>query len=136
MENRNQMVNDDLKIHEFRNILKSIKQKVLDKFTYNSQNTAVLEKVTKRLIQFYLLLKPVVYDNKPVDTIPIKELHELFYETLENYVRSSYYQNCLEYYLKRDFIDFPFSIDEDKIDTFKSYEHYEQPHIVENNTLE
>ena len=127
------MEEDDQKIIEFRNILKSIKKNVSNKLTYTTQDTLVLNKVVKRLIQFYTLLKPVVYDNKPLNTIPIEELRELFYDTLEEYPRSSYYQNQLEYYLKRDFIDFPLSIDEEQINSFSMTEHYEQPNIIENN---
>ena len=127
------MEEDDQKIIEFRNILKSIKKNVSNKLTYTTQDTLVLNKVVKRLIQFYTLLKPVVYDNKPLNTIPIEELRELFYDTLEEYPRSSYYQNQIEYYLKRDFIDFPLSIDEEQINSFSMTEHYEQPNIIENN---
>ena len=127
------MEEDDQKIIEFRNILKSIKKNVSNKLTYTTQDTLVLNNVTKRLIQFYTLLKPVVYDNKPLNTIPIEELRELFYDTLEEYPRSSYYQNQIEYYLKRDFIDFPLSIDEEQINSFSMTEHYEQPNIIENN---
>lgn len=126
---------DDQKVLEFRRTLKSIKKNVLDKLTYNSNDLNVLNKVTKRFVQFYILLKDVVYNNKPLDTVPIEELRDLFYETLEDYPRSSYYQNQIEYYLKRDFIDFPLSIDEDQINSFSITEHYEQPTIVENNTM-
>jgi hypothetical protein len=127
------MEEDNKKIVEFRGILKSIKNKVLDKLTYNTQDTTVLNKVVKRLIQFYLLLKPVVYENKPLETIAITELEDLFYDTLKEHPRSSYYQNQIEYYLKRDFIDFPFSLDEIQINSFNTTEHYEEPSIIENN---
>jgi len=99
---------DDLKLNEFRDILKTIKEHVQNDFTYLSQNTGELEKVTKRLIQFYTILKPVVYDYKPLSSIPITDIHDMFYEVLQEYPRSSYYQNRLEYYLKHDLIDFPF----------------------------
>lgn len=129
------MEEDNKKILEFREILRSIKKKVLDKLTYNTQDTMVLNKVVKRLIQFYLLLKPVVYDNKPLETIAITELEDLFYDTLKEHPRSSYYQNQIEYYLKRDFIDFPFSLDEIQINSFNTTEHYEEPSIIENNMI-
>jgi len=127
------MEEDNQKILEFRGILKSIKKKVLDKLTYTTQDTTVLNKVVKRLIQFYLLLKPVVNDNKPLESIAINELEDLFYDTLKEHPRSSYYQNQIEYYLKRDFIDFPFSLDEIQINSFNTTEHYEEPSIIENN---
>jgi len=127
------MEEDNQKVLEFRGILKSIKKKVLDKLTYTTQDTSVLNKVIKRLIQFYLLLKPVVYDDKPLESIAITELEDLFYDTLKEYPRSSYYQNQIEYYLKRDFIDFPLSLDELQINSFSITEHYEEPSIIENN---
>lgn len=129
------MEEDNKKILEFRQILRSIKKKVLDKLTYNTQDTTILNKVVKRLIQFYLLLKPVVYENKPLETIAITELEDLFYDTLKEHPRSSYYQNQIEYYLKRDFIDFPFSLDEIQINSFNTTEHYEEPSIIENNMI-
>ena len=127
------MEEDNQKILEFRGILKSIKKKVLDKLTYTTQDTTVLNKVIKRLIQFYLLLKPIVYGIKPLETIAITELEDLFHDTLKEHPRSSYYQNQIEYYLKRDFIDFPLSLDEIQINSFSINEHYEEPSIIENN---
>ena len=123
---------DDEKLVEFRNILRKIKESIL-KVTYNTQNTGILNKVPERLKQFYTLLKPVVYHNKNVDVIPIEELRDLFYSTLQEYPRSSYYQNHLEYYLDRDFIKYPFVIDEDRIDSFNVNDTYETAPIVLNN---
>lgn len=126
---------DDQMIKQFRIIIQTIKKNVLNKFTYKSNDVNIINTIIKRFVQFYIILKPVVYDNKPLETIPIEELRDLFYETLEEYNRSPYYQNKLEYYLKRDFIDFPLSLDEEQIDSFDVVEHYEQPKIIENNTM-
>ena len=116
------------KLNEFHTVLKNIKKTVLDKFTYNSQNVNDLKKVSKRLIQFYMLLKPVVYDNKPLESIPLKEIRDLFITTLSDPYRSSYYQNHLEYYLKRDFIDYPLTIDNDSYTI-----NYGEPELIGNN---
>lgn len=120
------------KIREFRNTLKNIKKTILDKITYSSQSVSSLKKVSHRLIQFYMLLKPVVVDGLSIDTIPISEIRDLFYNTLTN-PRSSYYQNQIEYYLKRDFIDYPFTIDADDINV--STGSHGTPSIIENNIL-
>jgi len=125
---------DDKKILEFRNILRKIKLSILDNVTYENQSTESLKQVTKQLIKFYTLLKPVIFDYKSIETIPIPEIRKLFYETLQNYPRSSYYQNQLQYYIKRDFIDFPFTIDEESIDSFPITNHYESPTIIDNNS--
>ena len=86
------------------------------------------------MIQFYHLLEPVIFEKKSINTIPIKELQQMFYDTLSDAdKRTSKYQAELEYYIKRDFIDFPFIIDEDDIDSFDKKEHYENPSIVDNN---
>ena len=127
---------DTEKIREFRNTLKSIKKTILDKITYSTQSVSSLKKVSHRLIQFYMLLKPVVVNGLPIETIPIPEVRDLFYNTLDQsiYPRSSYYQNQIEYYLKRDYIDYPFTIDADDINlSAESYEVEGAPHIVENN---
>jgi hypothetical protein len=115
--------NDDLKIKEFRDLLKIIKENVQDKFTYLSQDTKELEKVTKRLIQFYTVLKPIIYHYKPLSIVPIKELQDMFYSVLQEYPRSSYYQNRLEYYLKHDLLYYPFTntVDKSNTDSHSSY---------------
>jgi hypothetical protein len=125
-------IEDNRKIKEFRDLLKNIKKTTLNKITYSTQSTGALTKVEQRLKQFYTLLKPIVYYGKPIDTIPIEAIRELFYDTL-TYPRSSYYQNQLEYYLYSDFIDYPFTIYEDDIQTHNDVEHNGEPHIIENN---
>ena len=123
---------DDKYIEKFREILKKIKISVLNNFTYENQNTDELQKVSQRLIQFYQLLYPVVYKNQPITTIPVPELQKIFYETLQEYQpRSPYYQTRLEYYLKRDFLDFQFTIDEDSINSYNGELIPQQ--IIENN---
>jgi hypothetical protein len=125
-------IEDDKYIEKFRGILKKIKINVLNNFTYENQNTEELQKVSQRLIQFYQLLYPVVYENKPISTIPVPELQKVFYETLESYQpRTPYYQSRLEYYLKRDFLDYQFTIDEDSINSFDGTPI--PPQIIENN---
>ena len=124
---------DDKKIQEFREVLRKIKMNILNNITYENQSTESLKQVTKQLIKFYVLLKPIIYNYKSLDTIQIPEIRKLFYETLQGYPRSSYYQNQLEYYIKRDFIDFPFTVDEERIDSFPIEEHYETPNIIDNN---
>lgn len=129
----NSFYEDDKKIQEFREVLHKIKISILNNITYQNQTTESLKQVTKQLLKFYVLLKPVIYNYMSIDTIDIPEIKKLFYETLQNYPRSSYYQNQLEYYIKRDFIDFPFTIDEERIDSFPIEEHYGNPNIVDNN---
>lgn len=127
------MISDDTKIRAFRQVLHDIKVKVLNKLTYTTQDTSVLTLVSKRLIQFYTLLKPVVFNEMTLDSIEIDELKTLFESTLGSTVRSNYYDYQLKYYLKRDLIDFPFTLDSIEIDSYKPVEHYDNPVIVENN---
>lgn len=122
-------IEDNKKIKEFRDLLKNIKKTTLNKITYATQSTSALTKVEQRLNQFYTLLRPVIEYGKSINTIPIEAIRDLFYDTL-TYPRSSYYQHQLEYYLKRDFLEYPFTIDEDDIDII---EHYGEPVIIENN---
>ena len=109
---------DDKNIEKYRSILKKIKIGVLNTNTYSEQNTNALNKVRKQLLQFYQVLEEVVFNNVAVSKIPIQALQKVFYDVLEGYPRSPYYQTRLEYYLKRDFLDYPFTIDEDRINTF------------------
>jgi len=124
---------DDVKIKMFRKVLHDIKVNVLNRLTYATQDTGILTKVSKRLIQFYTLLKPLVENEIMLDDIEIDEIKTLFTPTLGTNIRSNYYENELKYYLKRDLIDFPFTLDIIEIDTHNDNEHYEDPIIVENN---
>ena len=127
-----EMKEDDKHIDEFRKVLRKIKQSVINNSTYKTQNTNDLKDVSKRLIQFYTLLRPIIFDRKPISSLAIKELQPLFHLTLEEYSRSNNYQMLLEYYLKRDFIDFPYTLDEEQIDSFNEPIHNE---IVSNDIL-
>lgn len=105
-----QIENDDEKIQEFRTILKEIKKAVQDKYLYRSQNVNELNNVEKELIKFYKLLYPIVYYYKPLSVIPdeLTALRNKFNATLNEYPRSSYYDNRLKYYLTSDLISYPF----------------------------
>jgi hypothetical protein len=104
-----QMKKDDEMISKFRNILRKIKETVQDKYTLKSQDTSVVNRVEKELTQFFEILYPIVYRLKSIDTIPEKliNLRKYFKETLQDYQRSSYYQNLLQYYLIHDLIKYP-----------------------------
>jgi len=123
---------DDKKINEFRTVTRNIKKTIMDKITYSSQSVNALKKVSQRLIQFYMLLKPVIHDGKSIENIPIPEIQNLFHSTLSD-IRSPYYQNQLMYYLKRDYIDFPYMIDNELIDSYDTTQHYGDPDIIDNN---
>jgi len=105
-----QIENDDKKIEEFRNILKEIKLAVQEKYLYRSQDTNELNNVEKELIKFYRILYPIIFYYKPLTTIPkdLVALRNKFYETLQEYPRSSYYDNRLKFYLTNDLLSFPF----------------------------
>ena len=105
-----QIEKDDEKIQEFRTILKEIKKAVQDKYLYRSQNINELNNVEKELIKFYKILYPIVYYYKPLSVIPdeLTALRNKFNVTLNEYPRSSYYDNRLKYYLTSDLISYPF----------------------------
>lgn len=105
-----QIENDDKKIEEFRNILKEIKLAVQEKYLYKSQDTNELKNVEKELIKFYRILYPIVFYYKPLTTIPddLVALRNKFFITLQEYPRSSYYDNRLKFYLTNDLLSFPF----------------------------
>jgi len=100
----------NFEIHEFRDLLKEIKLAVQEKYLYRSQNTNELKNVEKELRQFYRILYPIVFHYKSLSTIPndLVALKNKFYDTLQEYPRSSYYENRLKYYLTNDLISYPF----------------------------
>ena len=104
-----QMKRDDEMINKFRSTLRKIKETVQDKYTLKSQDTSIIRRVEKELTQFFEILYPIVYRLKSIDTIPEKliNLRKYFKETLQDYQRSSYYQNLLQYYLIHDLIKYP-----------------------------
>jgi hypothetical protein len=121
---------EDEKIEEFREAIRRIKKIALED-TYDNQSTTTLEDIQNKLKKIYFILKPVVYENISIETIGMNELKELFYDIFDNSVRSFTFQNQLEYYLKRDLIEYPFSIDEKSIDAQTIYSNT----IIDNNNL-
>jgi len=121
---------EDEKIEEFREAIRRIKKIALED-TYDNQSTTTLEDIQNKLKKIYFILKPVVYENRSIETISMNELKELFYDIFDNSVRSFTFQNQLEYYLKRDLIEYPFSIDEKSIDAQTIYSNT----IIDNNNL-
>jgi len=104
-----QMEKDNLMITKFCDALIKIKVSVQDKYTLKSQNTSMLRNVEKELTQFFGILNPIVFCLKSLDTIPdkLENLRKIFKETLQDYPRSSYYQNMLQYHLIHQLIKNP-----------------------------
>lgn len=121
---------EDEKLIEFREALRRIKKIALEE-TYDNQSTSTLEDIQDKLKKVYFILKPVVYENRSIETISMNELRELFYDIFDDSTRSFTFQNELEYYLKRDLIDYPFSIDETSINVNSIH----TDTIVDNNNL-
>jgi len=120
-------------IREFRNLLKRIKQQIINN-TLKGQETELLKtKVEDKLVELYKLLEPVIFDYKPVSTIQLEELQKIFRNTLETFKRTPTYQTDLEYYLKSDLINNPFTIDTKAIDDSKYLPIDKMPHIINNN---
>jgi hypothetical protein len=127
------MDEDSKHIKEFRNLLKQIKKQIINN-TLKGQDTELLKtKVEDKLVELYKLLEPVVFDYKSVSTIQLEELQKIFRNTLEIYKRTPTYQTDLEYYLKSDLINNPFTIDTNVIDDSKYLQINRMPVIINNN---
>jgi len=127
------MDDESKQIKEFRNLLKRIKQQIINN-TLKGQDTELLKtKVEDKLVELYKLLEPVIFDYKPVSTIQLEELQRIFRNTLETYKRTPIYQTDLEYYLKSDLINNPFTIDTNAIDDSKYLQTSKMPVIINNN---
>ena len=124
-------MDDDTKIQEFRKVLKAIKKSTLNKYTSDTQDISAVDKVVKKLEQLHRLLRPVAQGTMTFDQIPIKEIKDLFYTTLSPEM-SKHYKILLEYYLERDLIDYPLTLDEEVIDTYDKDEKYIHPKIIPN----
>lgn len=121
---------EDEKLDEFRESLRRIKQMALEE-TYDNQSTSTLDNIQDNLKKIFFMLKPVVYENKSIETVNMSELRELFYDILDDTPRSFTFQNELEYYLKRDLIDYPFTIDDKTINSQSVYSNT----IIDNNNM-
>jgi len=127
------MDEDSQNIKEFRSLLRRIKQQIINN-TLSGQNTEILKtKVEDKLIQLYKLLEPIIFDYKSLETLPLEEYQNIFKRTLGNSNRSPTYQTDLEYYLKSDLINNPFTIDTDVIDDTKYLPTPVIPKIINNN---
>ena len=127
------MDEDSKHIKEFRNLLRRIKEQIINN-TLKGQDTELLKtKVEDKLVELYKLLEPVIFDYKPVSTIQVEELQRIFRNTLETYKRTPTYQTDLEYYLKSDLINNPFTIDTNVIDDSKYLQTSKMPIIINNN---
>lgn len=127
------MDEDSKHIKEFRNLLRRIKEQIINN-TLKSQDTELLKtKVEDKLVELYKLLEPVIFEYKPVSIIQVEELQRIFRNTLETYKRTPTYQTELEYYLKSDLINNPFTIDTNAIDNSKYLQTSKMPIIINNN---
>ena len=127
------MDEDSKYIKEFRNLLRRIKEQIINN-TLKGQDTELLKtKVEDKLVELYKLLEPVIFEYKPVSIIQVEELQRIFRNTLETYKRTPTYQTELEYYLKSDLINNPFTIDTNAIDNSKYLQTSKMPIIINNN---
>ena len=123
-------------IREFRYIIQKIKKSIIQNKTLESQNISDLKTILEpELNKLFLLLRPIIEQYKPINTIPDEDLQNLFYRTLYEYPRTPTYQNDLIYYLYRDLIDYPLIIDNKVIDEYNKFKGSSGiPNIIENNS--
>lgn len=129
------MDEDSEHIKEFRTILYNFRKPLVLKTTLTGQNTEILKtQVEDKLTQLYVLLKPIVFDYKPVETLPLEELQKVFKKTLGEYKRTPVYQTNLEYYLVNDLISLNiFDLNSKINDDTKYLPTQVMQHIINNN---
>jgi hypothetical protein len=129
------MDEDSEHIKEFRTILYNFRKPLVLKVTLTGQNTEILKtQVEDKLTQLYVLLKPIVFDYKSVETLPLEELQKVFKKTLGEYKRTPIYQTNLEYYLVNDLISLNiFDLNSKINDDTKYLPTQVMPHIINNN---
>lgn len=87
---------DDTKIFEFRERIRKIKKRILDKIVYSTQDVQVLDTVISAFITYYKELRNAL---NAMDISPDLRKRMI-------------------YYLRRDLIMFPYTLDEERINMF------------------
>lgn len=108
------------KVIVFRTILQNIKKTILDSLLYESQDNANLNKAIQHMNDLYGLLLPIVTRKKGLDSLAQQPhlqglLRRIFTDEEED---DPVFYSQLEYYIKRDLIMFPLTLDTIRINSF------------------
>lgn len=116
---------DTTQLFLFRQLIGSLKKKILESTTLTSQNVKQIQEVQKVFKEIYHAIRKVVEKNEPFDTLEPYSLDLIFRDLLDQPL-SDDDRDMMMYYLRRDLLTYPFTIDTFHINS----------NLVENGTEE
>jgi hypothetical protein len=94
----------------FRQVISSLKKKILEGITLQSQNTNQVQEVQKVFRELHHAIRKVVEKKGPISTLEPYSLDILLRDILSKSL-SDDDRDLMMYYLRRDLITYPFTID-------------------------
>ncbi len=94
----------------FRQVISSLKKKILEGITLQSQNTNQVQEVQKVFRELYHAIRKVVEKKESISTLEPYSLDLLLRDILSKPL-SDDDRDLMMYYLRRDLITYPFTID-------------------------
>jgi|LakMenEpi03Aug12_release.lakeMendotaPanAssembly.Ray.scaffolds.fasta_scaffold180336_3 hypothetical protein len=119
------MTDTETKILAFRQIVSSLKKNILEKVTLQTQKVNQIQEVQKIFKEIYHTIRKVIEKKEPISTLEPLSLDLLFRDFFEKKL-SEDDKELMMYYLRRDLITFPFTVDTFHINS----------NLVENTTPE
>jgi len=101
---------DNTKVQMLRELISSLKNKILQSTTLTSQNTKQIQEVQKILKEIYFAIRKVVEKKEPFETLEPYRLDLIFRDLLDKDLDDEE-RDMIMYYLRRDLITYPFTID-------------------------
>jgi hypothetical protein len=94
----------------FRQIISSIKKKILESMTYTTQDSNQIYKIEKIMKELYNAIRKVLEENAPISSLEPFSLDVLMGEIVTEKLTDEERDELL-YYVRRDLITFPFTLD-------------------------
>lgn len=119
------MSEEDTKVLMVRQLISSLKKKILESITLKTQDTNQIREVEKVFKELYHAIRKVVEKKEPFESLSPYSLDLIFRDLLDQDLTDDD-RDMIMYYIRRDLITFPFTIDTFHINS----------NLVENNTEE
>lgn len=94
----------------FRQLLSSVKKRIIESNTYESQNPKAIYEVQKILKEMYYAIRKVIEKREPFSVLKPYSLDILFEDVLDKDLTEDE-RDELMYYARRDLLTFPFTLD-------------------------
>lgn len=101
---------ENTKVFMFRQLISSLKKKILESITLETQNTNQIREVEKVFKEIYHAIRKVVEKREPFETLAPYSLDLIFRDLLDGDITEDD-RDTIMYYLRRDLLTYPFTID-------------------------